>query len=159
MAIATSTALTIAAAAAVIGGGVSAYAVYQQGQTAKNTAKFNAKVMENEALRNEMDGRESIARRRKDNKRLMGRSRARLAKSGVVEEGTPLEVMAEVAGQMELAALDERRAVNTESQRLRTQAGISLWEGKQQARGANIQAGATLLSGAGQAAGYQAQKT
>lgn len=149
---------TVAAIAMVAAAGVSSYAAYEQGQTAKATGKFNARMAENEALRVDQEGRESIKRRRRENKRLMGRARARLAKSGVVEEGTPLEVMAETAGQLELAALDEQRAASAESSRLRSQAGMSLWEGKQAARAGTTQAGATLLSGTAKTSGYVAEQ-
>lgn len=135
----------------VISAGVSAYGQHQQGQSAKQAAKFNARVQENEAKRIEMEGRESLRRKRQENRSRIGAARARLGMSGVTMEGSPLEVMADAAGKLELEALEESRQSKAQSQRLRTQAGITLWEGKQQARAGNIGAGATILSGAARA--------
>lgn len=155
--LATSTALTIAAVSSIVGAGVGAYGAVEQGRSARAAGKFNAKVLENEAMRTEMEGRESIRRRRKDNVRVMGRARARLGKAGVTEQGSPLEVMAETAGALELAALDERRAINAEASRLRSSAGMALWEGKQAGVAGAIQAGTTLFSGAASGLSYAGQ--
>jgi hypothetical protein len=154
MAIATSTALAIAAVAAVAGAGVAAYGSYQQGQTAKKVANYNAKVQENAALQEEMDSREATRRQRTENRRLQARQRARIAKSGVVETGSPLEVMATDAGRLELAALDQRRDSRIRQSGLYTQAALDRYEGRQAARAGTIAAGASLLQGVGQAAGY-----
>lgn len=154
MAAFSSIALGIAAAASVAGAGIAAYGSYQQGKTAKRVAEFNAKVAENEAVQEDMDSREATRRERVHNRRLASRQRARIAKSGLVETGSPLEVMAEDAGRMELAALDQRRNSRMRQTALRTQAGITRFEGDQAFRAGRIGAGASLLSGVSQGFGY-----
>lgn len=146
------TATTIAAVAAVAGAGLAAYGAYQQGQTATKVGDYNARVRESEAKRVEMETRESLRRQRDANKRLVGRQRAQLAKSGVIEEGSPVEVLAETSSLLELEALDYSRSSEAETRRLRSSAGMDRFEGRQAAMAGNINAGASLLQGAGGAA-------
>lgn len=154
MAVATSTALAIASVTATVASvGISVYGAQQQKKTAKRTAEFNAKVAENEAIRVDQETRESIRRQRTENKRLKARQRAKIASSGVLETGTPLEVMGETAANLELGLLDQARAGKTRQSQLISQAGLIRAGGRAQADAANIQAGATLLNGASSIAG------
>lgn len=145
---------TAVLALTMVGAGVSAYGAIQQGKTAKKMAEYNAKVAENEALREDMESREAIRRQRDRNRKLIGRQRAQIAKSGVQEVGSPLEVMAEDATNLELAVLDANRASLIKQQNYRQQGAVGLWEGRQQEKAGYIRAGAALIGGAGQAAGY-----
>lgn len=154
MAIATGTALAIAAGASLVGAGITAYGAIQQGRTAEKVAEFNAKVKENEALREDMENREELRRQQERNKKLMGMQRAKIAKAGVAESGSPLSVMAETAGLMELEMLDQRRASLTRQQQLRTSGSLDIWQGKQAKMAGTISAGASLVQGIGQAASY-----
>jgi hypothetical protein len=147
MAAFSSIALGIAAAASVAGAGIAAYGLYQQGKTSKRVAEFNAKSAENQAIQEDMDSRESARRERVHNRRLASRQRARIAKTGLVETGSPLEVMAEDAGRMELAVLDQRRNSRIKQSGLRSQAELTRAEGDAAFRAGRISAGASLLSG------------
>ena len=146
-----------AVAVAVVGAGVAVYGQVQQGQAAEASGEYNAKVAQNAALQAEMDSRENIRRKRVENRRMLAMQRGRYAKSGVEEAGTPLEVMAETAGLLELDALEMGRQSRMEAARLRSQAGYDLAMGKMGAQSAYTSAGATLLTGASSAAfmGYQ----
>jgi hypothetical protein len=88
----------------------------------------NAKIMENEGLRVEQEARERARRMRQENERIAGAQRARFGKAGVVMEGTPLMVMAESAGLMELAVADELYKANNESSAFYRKAEVEKWQ-------------------------------
>jgi hypothetical protein len=88
----------------------------------------NAKTMENEGLRVEQEARERARRMRTENERMAGAQRARFGKSGVVMEGTPLMVMAESAGLMELAVSDELYKANNERSAFYRKAEVEKWQ-------------------------------
>ena len=88
----------------------------------------NAKTMENEGLRVEQEARERARRMRTENERLAGAQRARFGKAGVVMEGTPLAVMAESAGLMELAVSDELYKANNERSAFYRKAEVEKWQ-------------------------------
>jgi hypothetical protein len=152
---------SIALAAAVVGTGVAVYGQVQQAKTAKAVGAYNAKLAENQALQAEMDAAENTRRKRKENRRLLATQRSRLAKAGVMEAGTPLEVMAETAGNLELETLDYARSIRMQASGLRAQGAMDRVMGSAQARAAYIGAGASLLSGASSVAGmsYEFQQS
>jgi hypothetical protein len=65
---------------------------------------------------------------RTENERLAGAQRARFGKAGVVMEGTPLAVMAESAGLMELAVSDELYKANNERSAFYRKAEVEKWQ-------------------------------
>jgi hypothetical protein len=160
MAVATALAFASLAVAAV-GTGIAFYGQRQAAKSAKEMGEYNAKLAENQAQQVDMDARESVKRRREQNRRFMGMQRTAYAKSGVTIEGSPLEVMAETAGILELEALDASRLAEQQGRALRGQAALDRRVGSTQARAYNIGAGASLLSGAanitGNAATYRTQ--
>lgn len=153
------TAIVVAAA----GVGVGVYAQTSAAATAKATGKYNAKLAESQAKQTEMDAAENISRRRREAKRLLATQRSRFAKAGVVEEGTPLEVLAETAGILELETLDYDRMQRQQALALRAQGAADRALGSSQARAGYIGAGASLLSGSASVAAdvssYQQTKT
>lgn len=176
-------------ATAAVGTGVAVYGQVQAGKTAKavgkynsaldeqnaqevaRSAEYNAKLQEVEAVQVEMDSRENIRRKREENKRYASTQRARFASSGVTEQGSPLEVMAETAALLEMDAQEVNRQAQVNAARLRAgaaetrrtglfqqsqykaQAGFDRAYGSAQARAANIGAASTLLAGASSMAG------
>lgn len=151
----------LALSLAGLGTAVSVYGQVQQAQTAKAMGKYNAKLAENQARQTEMDAAENIRRKRKENKRLIATQRSRYAKAGVLEEGTPLELLAETAGNLEMETLDYARQQRQAAAGLRAQGAADLAMGANQARAAYIGAGSSLLSGAGNMAmaGYSMQQS
>lgn len=106
----------------------SAHAQYQAQQN-------NAIELDNRARAVEAQGREQARRTREENERALARQRGQFAKSGVVNEGTPLAVMAESAGHLELAVQDsayqtdmESRAIGRKAELERYQSGFSLFD-------------------------------
>lgn len=146
-------ATAVSVVATIASAAVSVSAQQQAASTTRKVAEFKAKTAENEALRVDMETREQMRRTREENKKLLARQRAKYAASGVTTEGTPLEVMGETAGILELGLLDQARASRNEQQRLITQAGVNRFEGRQAQIAANYQTGGTLLSTTASVAG------
>ena len=88
----------------------------------------NASAMENQALRVEQEARERAKRMRSENERLLGDQRARFGKAGVTSQGTPLAVMAESAGLMELAVGDELYKADMERSSFYRKAEVERWQ-------------------------------
>jgi len=69
----------------------------------------NAQALQDQAAAAQNRGQEEIRRIRMENERILALQRAKQAKSGVIlSEGSPLLVMADIAGDLELKALDAR---------------------------------------------------
>lgn len=136
--------------ASTVGTGIGVYSAIDQAQTAKEAAKYNAEAASAEALNRETLAAESSRRLRAENRRRMATLRNNLAGTGVLSsEGTPLAIIGENAANLELGVQDAARAAAMQAQSLRAQGAMSLWEGDQQARGALIGGGASLLGGLG----------
>lgn len=102
----------------------------------------NAKMMENEAVRAnqeavrvEQEARERASRMRMENDKLLGAQRARYGASGVTSEGSPLLVMAETAGALEMGVADElykgelmARASRLEGVAFKRKAEVERWQ-------------------------------
>jgi len=148
MAAVTSTVLAVGAlVGTAVSAGMSYYGYQQQAKTSERIADYNAKVAENQAIQQEMEANESIRRRRREQRGFKGRQRAKFAAAGVQYEGTPLAVMAESAGLMELQNADFYRASQSRSSSLYSQASLTRQEGYARASAARMQGGISLLSG------------
>ena len=131
---------------------VAAYGQVQSAKATEQAAEHNAKLAESNAIKEELESREERRRTRAQGKKLKGRQRAAIAKSGVTEEGSPLLAMAENATNIELNIADQARSSGVRADNFRGQAEVSRFEGKSQATALRTQAGATLLSGASRGA-------
>lgn len=140
-------AVGVALAAAAIGTGISVFGQVQQAKATKAAAEFNARVAENEAVNVENERAESVRRKRIENRRALAKQRAGAARAGVLFEGSPLDIAAETAGELELRVLDENRAALAERTRLTAQAGITRFEGRQRPKAAKIGAVGTGIAG------------
>lgn len=91
-------------------------------------ADYNSMLSENKALLADMTGRETIRRMRKEGDKTLATQTARFAKAGVLTDtGTPLEVMADTAGMIELNVLDRKRQAEAEAMTYRTEGAIQKW--------------------------------
>ena len=154
MAFVTATVLGYAALAASLAGtGLAAYGQMQQAKTATNTANYNAKLQENQAIQADMEARENARRTREKNLLFAGTQRAAIAASGAAFEGSPLEVLAYSAGKFELEAQDEARAARARYALGFNRAGETRLEGEAQAGAYQTAAAGTILSGASSFAG------
>ena len=125
----------------------------KEAKAAEQAAEFNAKVAENEAIKEELEGREQRHRDRIAGKRFKARQRSRILKSGVTLEGSPLELLAETATNEQIAISDAKRASGIQQDIFRGTAELERFGGRAARSAGNIAAAGTLLSGASRTAG------
>jgi len=142
-----------------VSAGIGAYSAYEQGKQAEKMAEYNAAVEHNNALQAQMEAQVAAKTKRKEAEAMNKRQRALYAKAGVVNEGTPLEVLAETAMDMELEALEIERFGKVTAQKHRDQAAIDIYSGKSAKRAGTLNAGETLLSGLGSMAKMNTKPT
>jgi hypothetical protein len=128
-------------------------AAKQAAQTATNVANYNASIDINTAKQNDINSQTNIDRERESNKIYLSRQRSAIAAAGVLESGSPLDLMATTAGKMETGIQDEWRDTNMTDENLYSSAAAGVQEGAAQAQADNIQGQASLFSGIGQLAG------
>ena len=135
--------LVIAAASGVLTAG----SMVQSGQQARSAANYNAIVARENAKAAELQAAERAKRIRSQGKSLLAKQRALYGASGVdLMFGSPLLVLADTAGQIELEAQDAIFAGKTQAAGLRSEAGGILAEGRAKTQAANIGAFSSLLS-------------
>ncbi len=149
-------ALITAVALTAVGTAFSAYSSYQQGQAAGRLNDYNAKLAELNAQVAQRDGALQANVVRQQNQRLMARQRAAFAANGVVgETGSPLIVEAQQAGYLEMGALETERQGTLQAGRYYQQSVLDRMQGGAARLAGNLNAGATILQGAGRAvSGY-----
>jgi hypothetical protein len=147
----------VAVAAIVVGAAVSAAAAYEQGQQQSKTANYNRRVAENQAALAKEQGKLAAESERDRQRRLLATQHVRQAASGVLTtEGSPLVV-----------AMDSARAAERDLQLIRfgtdvratgwaAEAELQRSAGRWYQRAGTMNAGVSLLSGVGNAAGTYA---
>lgn len=151
--------LAVMAVASVAGTAVAVHGQRQQAKAAEAAAEFNAKVAQNEAKRIELENKEQLARNRILQKRLLGKQRATIGKAGVLETGSPLDLMVETAAELELGLLDQNREALARAQQMRNKSALTLFEGKSTASGLRTQSVATGIGGVANIGGSVARFT
>jgi hypothetical protein len=136
---------------------------------ANNAAKYNASIMNNNAIAAEQDAKrsreeaaENERRKRLENSKIKAQQQAAYAKSGVIMEGSPLAVLGETAQNLEIEALDIRREGEIaaqehlrRAQNYRSQSALDLYSGEVGIYKGNSQAyGFNLASDAARRGGY-----
>lgn len=128
-------------------------------EIASKTAEYNAKLQENATIQADMENREEARREKARGAKLLAAQRALIGGSGVTTAGSPLEVLGETAGLIELGALDASRAADASYRRGFAGARMSRWEGANTASGFRRQGTASLLStGTGLISDYYSMK-
>lgn len=136
----------------VAGGGLSAFGSYAGGMAQRRTAEYNSRILQQKARMVEQVSAEETSQMHKEGRRLKASQTSGYAKSGaMIGSGTPLMVLAEQAGEMEMDVLKQRRNRAIEAQGLRSQAEMLRIQGKQASRAGIIGAGTALLGTAGKA--------
>ena len=156
--------------------GLSMYGQLQQGKASMQAARYNAeqlrrqadynnRLAEAEASNRERESSEAIRRARINNEATLSELRARLGASGVrLTTGTPLAVMGEAAGRLELSIADASRTAMMQAASMRAQGKMGLWqaeqagtmalfEGRLAKQSSLLKAGATAFGGIGSAYG------
>lgn len=108
-------------------------------------AEAQARLNNAAALRQQADvqakaGRENFRATQRDNQRLVAIQRARMAKSGTVESGSPLEILAETGGEMQMALNEQHYQDDIARRKTLGEAAMEEFGGKLASAGANAQA-------------------
>jgi argininosuccinate synthase len=143
-------------AAAVTGAAVSAYAQYEQGVAQQQAARYNARVLQNQALVASYSAQ--VQRQQQENRlrRLQATQRTVSGASGVTTEGSPLAVMMDTATQGAYEQALTTYAGEGRSAGYTSGAGLAEFQGRQAATAGAVGAGGSLLTGAGSGvAAYQ----
>lgn len=149
----------IAVALAAVGTGVAAYSSIAQGKAAKEAGEATASAERANAVAAQQQAALEAEQVRRRNRLRLGANRAAAGKSGVELENIE-DVQYDTAIQGELEALTTLYSGATSASYSRSQANIAEMTGRNAQRAGYLNAGATLLSGAGQAASiYQASST
>lgn len=160
-------ALTAASAAAT---GIGAYMSAQGQKNAaigvEKTAKYNAKIQRDQAMKENQAAAENVRRKTRENARILGRQRAAIAQSGLSMEGTPLAMLGETSSMLQRDILDMGFDAQNRVTSLQSSANMGLWAGKNQANALRTDAlttglagVATVSSGLLSSSGYTAPKT
>lgn len=143
---------TAFAGLSLAGAGLSAIGTLQAADARSKAADYEARISEEQAGQVEVAAAERARMTRKAGRQLTGTEAALYAKSGVqVGTGTPLEIMAASAREVELDALKTEYAGRVEATNLRRQAVLTRYGAKIGKREASIGSVGTLLSGGGRA--------
>ena len=133
-----------------LGGAFGAYTQYQQGKAQQANHEYNAKLARNQALQLDAEARENAWRARRNNERELARVRARLANQGGASNmGSSLNVMGNVAKELELRVMDDWRAAEVKRASLMAQSAFDRTRAKQAGSIAPLMAAGTLLTTAG----------
>lgn len=147
-----STATILATTAAVAGAGMTALssiasgnqqaaAAKAQAQGLKDQAKaaeYNRQVAELGARNVEKAGEYEVDKQRQAGRKLLGAQKAGFGAAGVEMAGTPLEVMASTAADLEMEAIATRYNYAVDAARYRSQAGFFGFEAERQRSMADI---------------------
>lgn len=146
MAYATSTYITLALLAASTA--TTIYTQQAQAKSQEQAANYNNALAQRDAALREREAAEASQRQRIENRRHLARIRLSLANSGTLTTtGTPLAIIGETAGNLELGIRDAKRRTDMESAAMRQQGIMGLWEASQAQSAANLSSIATGLKG------------
>lgn len=139
----------IAVAVSVIGAGVSAYGQYEQGQSAKKAANYNAEMDKRAADDALQRGSIEAAKVKENTRKLISTQIANSGASGFDSStGTALDLSVEAKGYGELDALTTINNAQRQASGLEAQADLDRYQGRASARAGTIGAAGTLISGA-----------
>lgn len=134
------------------GTGVAVAGQRQQAKAAENTAEFNAKVEQNNALAAQQQAEAEALQIRRTNRLRAGAARAAYGKAGVnLEAGNDL--LYDTGTQGELEALSALYAGQTQASYYQSRAAGARFEGRNAASAARLGSAATIIGGAAQGVG------
>ena len=129
--------ITIAIITSAAGTGMQMKGQYEAGKAAERQAKdeaaldeYNAKLAEREATESKEAAAYEESKFRKGAERLKATQRARYAKAGITFEGSPLDVMAQTASELEMDALMIRRGGQLGYQRYTAESELYKYAGR-----------------------------
>ena len=139
----------IALAATAVSAGLAAKSSVQAANTSKATAAYNARVDEEQAKQVEINSRENMQKQASANEIYLSRQKSAIAANGLLAAGSPLDLLAESASELQSNLGDMGQEESVERSRLFSSAGAGLMEGAAQASAYQMQGATSLLSGVG----------
>lgn len=136
---------TAALAIIAASSGMQAYGAIKAGKDQKRAESFNADIARQRAVVARQKGALDVARQRKQAERFKSRQVALAAKSGVAFTGSPLEVFADTAGELELDAMIIQYNSEVEAKRAEFDATMAGFRGKMAVSEGYARAGNILL--------------
>lgn len=162
---------SVAAWGSIAAAGISAYGMYQQGQSQKALGEYNAKVSENNAIVQQQAAEDARRRgdiaedaQRRQTRQMLAAQRAAIgAQGGVLTDQSTEAILADTAQFGELDALTVRNNAAREAWGLEVganntlaQAEASRFQGQAASRAASLSAVGTLIGGVSNAyTGYR----
>jgi len=141
------------AAAAAVGGGIMGYKGNQAAaKAAKQTADYNAKVTENEAILQARQKVDEEANLRQQSERLIATQTVATAASGVQMSGSPMQALADTYFNTEMDALRVQYASDVQQTAAEASATLTRAEGRARASSLKTQSYQSLLQGGSKAA-------
>lgn len=144
----------IAAASAAVGAGAAISSGIQQSKV----AKFNAKVADQNAAAALQEGEVETERRRRLARIAQGQDRANIGASGILAEGSPLDLMEDNAAQLEIQAQQAKREAALRARGFNVQSSLDQFEGSTAKTRGYMGAASALLEGAGGVAGSYSKR-
>jgi len=149
MALTTTAAIALAAVAvSAVGTGVAVAGQMEQADAAEKAGKYNEKVARNNALAAQHQAQYEADRISKRNRVILGRQKAAIAKSGILDSGSTFDVFMDSAVEGELDRMAALYSGTVRSNYATSQATLSRMEGDAAQRAGYYRAGGTLLTGA-----------
>lgn len=145
-------AVTIAAGASAASGFLGFKGNQAAAKAARQTAEYNAKVRENEAILVARQKVEEEANLRKQSKRLASTQRVATAASGIQMSGSPLQALADTYFNTEMDALKIQYSADVAATAAEAEATLARAEGRARAASLKMQSYQSLLSGGEKAA-------
>ena len=150
MAIGTTTALALVAiAVSAAGTGVAIAGQVEQAAAAEKAGKYNEAVARNNATAAAQEAQFEAERIRKRNSIILGKQKAAIAKAGILDTGSTLDVFYDSAIEGELDAMAALYTGDVRSGYFRSQGQIARMEGDAAKRAGYYRAGSSLLTGVG----------
>jgi len=138
--------LIFSAVSAIVG----AMSAMDAAEAQKQAADYNADVMDAQAQSERDAASFEENRQREEASKLRARQRVAYASSGVdLSEGTPLEVLGQQAGEMEMDAMAIRYNGELKAKQSESQAAIYRMQGAQAKKAGLANAGSSLMTGVG----------
>ena len=136
--------------AQALGIGAQAYGQYKESKSAAQAEAYNAALARQQADAAGKSAELELWRARKQAEAFLGTQRASYAKAGVRSDfGSPLEVMSDSAGELELDALITQYNIKTQQNQYLSQAALSDWSAKNFKMMSMLRPAVTLLTGDG----------
>lgn len=145
----------VAAAASIIGAGISAYGAYKQGQDSGDQQRLNMQLGQVSAADALQRGATQVGQIRTRGTQVQAQQHLAYANSGIdAQSGTPVDVMASTRMMSELDAATARNNAARAAWGYRTQGVQYAQQAALDQQNGNLRAAGTLLGGLGQAASY-----